>query len=71
MATTSDAAMRRVSAQPEGLRRQVAISGVTPPRRTAARLVRRRRRSWDLTAWRSQRDHVGMSSGTLYERMVP
>ena len=33
-ATTSDEAMRRISAQPFGLRRQAAISGVTPPRRT-------------------------------------
>ena len=31
---TSNEAMRRISAQPFGLRRQTAISGVTPPRRT-------------------------------------
>ncbi|MBI1992565.1 MAG: hypothetical protein HYS71_04960 [Candidatus Omnitrophica bacterium] len=35
MAMTSDAARRRGSAQPGGLRRQTAISGVAPPRRTA------------------------------------
>ena len=34
-ATTSDAAMRRISAQPFGLRRQGAISSVAPPRRAA------------------------------------
>ena len=51
MATTSNAARRRSSAQPSGLPRQPAICGVIPPRRTGA-LVRRRRHSLQLAGWR-------------------
>jgi len=63
--TTSDAARRRGSARPSGLRRQGPRAGVAPPRRTAARLVRRRRRALALVPWRSQRGHVGISLGAL------
>ena len=50
----SHAAMRCIPLKPFGLRRQGAISFVTPPRRTVLQYACVES-SWELAAWRSQR----------------
>ena len=57
--STGDAAMRRISGRPFGLRRQRAVCVVVPPRRILV-VIRQRRRSLHTARWRSQRRSRGL-----------